>query len=64
MKPNPASTAIRIEPLSRRHRIAHLRALIRHWPVQSIQHQQLATLLHDEMMLGQRKPAAWTIPSS
>jgi hypothetical protein len=54
MKPDPASTAIRMKPLPRQHRIAHLRALIRQWPVQSIQRQQLAMLLRDELTVWAR----------
>jgi hypothetical protein len=32
-----------------RHRIAHLRALIRHEPVDSVRGKELASLLRDEM---------------
>jgi GcrA cell cycle regulator len=49
-KPKPESTAVRTEPLSRRHRIAHLRALIRQLPVDSTRRAKLAALLRDEMM--------------
>jgi hypothetical protein len=43
-----------MKPLPRQHRIAHLRALIRQWPVQSIQRQQLAMLLRDEFTVWAR----------
>ncbi len=47
-----ASVAImvaRMKPLPRRHRIAHLRALIRQQPVGSVRREQLAALLRIEM---------------
>jgi hypothetical protein len=40
---------IRMKPLPRRHRIAHLRALIRLHPVGSARRCELAALLHAEM---------------
>jgi hypothetical protein len=40
--------AARMRPLSPRHRIAHLRALIRQQPVGSIRRDELASLLRDE----------------
>jgi hypothetical protein len=39
----------RMKPLPLRHRLAHLRALIRRQPAGSIRREQLAALLHDEM---------------
>ncbi len=45
-----AIMAARIKPLPRRHRIAHLRALIRRQPVRSVRREQLAALLRDEML--------------
>jgi hypothetical protein len=41
--------AVRMKPLSRRHRIAHLRALIGQQPDGSIRRDELAALLRDEM---------------
>jgi hypothetical protein len=38
----------RMKPLPRRHRIAHLRALIRHAPDGSIRRAELASLLRDQ----------------
>ena len=53
MKPGsiltPATIAARMQPLPRRHRIAHLRALIRRAPVHSLCGGQLTALLRDEM---------------
>jgi hypothetical protein len=40
--------ATRIKPLPRRHRIAHLRALIRHEPDGSIRRDELAALLREQ----------------
>jgi hypothetical protein len=64
MKPEPAPTlesaamntsvavmVFRMRPLPRRHRIAHLRALIGQTPLGSIRRVQLAALLRDEMTL-------------
>jgi hypothetical protein len=39
----------RMKLLPRRHRIAHLRALIRHEPDGSIRRDQLASLLRDQL---------------
>jgi hypothetical protein len=44
-----AITAVRIKRLPRRHRIAHLRALIRLQQAGSLRRQQLAAWLGDEM---------------
>ena len=44
-----AITVVRIKPLPRRHRIAHLRALIRQQPVRSARREQLAEMLRIEM---------------
>ena len=41
--------AARMKPLSSRHRIAHLRALIRREPDGSIRRIELASLLRDEV---------------
>lgn len=38
----------RMKPLPRRHRIAHLRALIRHAPDGSIRRDELAALLREQ----------------
>ncbi len=38
----------RMKPLPRRHRIAHLRALIRHAPEGSIRRDELAALLREQ----------------
>jgi hypothetical protein len=40
--------AARIKPLPRRHRIAHLRALIRHEPDASVRRDELAALLREQ----------------
>jgi hypothetical protein len=40
---------IRMKRLPRRHRIAHLRALIRQQPVRAFRRQALLSLLRDEM---------------
>jgi hypothetical protein len=53
MKPDPASKAIRMTAAAPA-LLAHLRALIRQWPVQSIQRQQLAMLLRDELTVWAR----------
>lgn len=42
--------AIRMKPLPRRHRTAHLRALIRQQPEHSIRGVELAALLREEIM--------------
>jgi hypothetical protein len=49
-KPTPAIVVIRMRPLPRRHRIEHLRALIRQQPVRSIRREELVALLCDEML--------------
>ena len=64
MKPEPTPTleaaamntsvavmVFRMRPLPRRHRIAHLRALIGQTPLGSIRRAQLVALLRDEMTL-------------
>jgi hypothetical protein len=48
-KPTPAIMVIRMRPLPRRHRIAHLRALIPQQPAHSIRREELVALLRDEM---------------
>ena len=48
-KPTPAIMIIRMKRLPRRHRIAHLRALIQLQPFRSGRRQELIALLHDEM---------------
>lgn len=40
---------IRMKPLPRRHRLAHLRALLRAQPAVSIRREQLAALLRIEL---------------
>lgn len=40
---------IRLKRLPRRHRIAHLRALVRHESIGSVRGKELASLLRDEM---------------
>ena len=40
---------VKMMPLPRRHRIAHLRALLRRQPAGSLRGEQLAALLHAEM---------------
>ena len=48
-KPTPVDVmAFRMKPLSPRHRIAHLRALIRREPDGSIRRDELASLLRDQ----------------
>jgi len=50
LKPTPvAIMANRMKPLARRHRIAHLRALIQQQPFRSSRREELMALLHDEM---------------
>ena len=44
-----AIMANRMKPLARRHRIAHLRALIQQQPFRSSRREELMALLHDEM---------------
>jgi len=50
-KLTPAIMVIRMKPLPRRHRIAHLRALIRQQPARSIRREELVALLCDEMLV-------------
>jgi hypothetical protein len=49
-KPTPAIMVIRMKPLPRRHRIAHLRALIRQQLARSIRRKELVALLCAEML--------------
>ena len=49
-KPTPTIMVIRMKPLPRRHRIAHLRALIPQQPAHSIRREELVALLRDEML--------------
>ena len=51
MNASVAITVFRMRPLPRRHRIAHLRALIGQTPLGSIRRAQLVALLRDEMTL-------------
>jgi hypothetical protein len=46
--PPVGAVAVRIKPLSRRHRLAHLRALIHQQPDGSIRRDELAALLRDQ----------------
>lgn len=48
-KPTPAIMITRMKRLPRRHRIAHLRALIPQQPAHSIRREELVALLRDEM---------------
>ena len=60
MKRGPKPTpAIMIMRLPRRHRIAHLRALIPQQPAHSIRREELVALLRDEMLArpGEEKRA-------
>jgi hypothetical protein len=54
MKParelNATGVIGRMKLLPRRHRIAHLRALLRQRPACSVRREQLAALLRDEMI--------------
>jgi hypothetical protein len=47
--PPIGAVAARIKPLSPRHRLAHLRALIRQQPDDSIRRDELAALLRDQL---------------
>ena len=47
-KPAPAAMLARMKPLSRRHRLAHLRALIRREPVRSVRREGLTAMMRDE----------------
>jgi hypothetical protein len=49
MKPALAIMIRRMKPLPRRHRAAHLRALIRRQPLRSVRRKELAALLRDAM---------------
>jgi hypothetical protein len=49
-KPTPSIMVIRMKPLPRRHRIAHLRALIWQQPARSIRREELVAVLRDEML--------------
>jgi hypothetical protein len=49
MKPAFAIMLRRMKPLPRRHRVAHLRALIRRQPLRSVRREELAALLRDAM---------------
>ena len=48
-QPAPATIAARMRPLARRHRIAHLRALIRRELIGSVRGEQPADLLRDQV---------------
>ena len=50
MNTSAAIMHIRMKPLPRRHRIAHLRALIRREPAGSIRTGELVALLHDQFV--------------
>ena len=58
MPPPMAVMAIRMKPLSPRHRIAHLRALIRQQPPCSSRTAELVELLRDEMTLSGQESRA------
>ena len=47
--PTPATMIIRMKPLARRHRIAHLCTLIRRQPTDSMRREELMALLRDEI---------------
>jgi hypothetical protein len=47
--PPIGAVAVRIKPLSPRHRLAHLRALIRQQAVGSTRRMELAALLRDQL---------------
>ena len=49
-KPTRAIMIIRMKRLPRRHRIAHLHALIQQQPAHSIRREELVALLCDEML--------------
>lgn len=49
MNTSVAIILMRIKPLPRRHRIAHLRALLRRQPASSLRRGQLAALLRAEL---------------
>ena len=48
--PPIGAVAARIKPLSPRHRLAHLRALIRQQAVGSTRRDELAALLRDQLL--------------
>jgi hypothetical protein len=48
--PPIGAVSARIKPLSPRHRLAHLRALIRQQPDGSIRRGELAALLRDQLI--------------
>ena len=50
-----ATLSVRLRRLPRRHRIAHLRALIRRQPFYSIRREELTAFLHDEMTASRGK---------
>jgi hypothetical protein len=50
MNTSVAIVFVRMKPLPRRHRIAHLRALLRRQSAGSLRGEQLAALLRAEMM--------------
>lgn len=54
----PAIMLARMKRLPRRHRAAHLRALIRMQPIQSIRRDELVALLRDEMAQSGREGAS------
>lgn len=54
-KPAPPIVVTRLKPLPRRHRIAHLRALIGLQPAGSIRREELAALLRGEMAARPKK---------
>ena len=49
MNTSVAIMRVRMKPLPRRHRIAHLRALLRRQPAGSLRRGQLAALLRAEL---------------
>jgi hypothetical protein len=54
-----ATMVVRMKPLPLRHRLAHLRALIRQQPARSARRQELAAMLGDEITaLNLASPAA------
>ena len=55
MNPSVAVMVFRMRLLPRRHRIAHLRALIAQQPLGSVRRVQLVELLRDEMTLLSRE---------
>jgi hypothetical protein len=63
-KPTPAIMVIRMKPLPRRHRIAHLRALIRQQPARSIRREELVALRCAEMLERSGKKHAQCEPAN